>query len=129
MNATVRSTLVDLASSRTQPDEADAVLFPLSYRQTQVLFAQAVGRAATALRARGQDAGRLDGVTWHALRHTFASRLVMAWTSGRPRSSGVAGHWRWSSAYPIPVRRVAEEGLPGNVSSGRVAFVIVRRYN
>jgi site-specific recombinase XerC len=27
---------------------------------------------------RASEAGRLDGVTWHALRHTFASRLVAA---------------------------------------------------
>ncbi len=37
-------------------------------------------RPRGALRAAGREdeAARLDGVTWHALRHTFASRLVAA---------------------------------------------------
>jgi integrase len=26
----------------------------------------------------GQDPNRLDGVTWHTLRHTFASRFILA---------------------------------------------------
>jgi integrase len=39
-----------------------------------------VAAAQTTLRAAGREdeAARLDGVTWHALRHTFASRLVAA---------------------------------------------------
>ena len=41
---------------------------------------RAVAAAQTTLRAAGREdeAARLDGVTWHALRHTFASRLVAA---------------------------------------------------
>jgi integrase len=50
MNATVRAALVDLASDRVRPDDPDERLFPLSYRQTQILFAQAVERAQGQLR-------------------------------------------------------------------------------
>jgi len=41
---------------------------------------RAVQAAQAMLRAAGRDdeAAWLDGVTWHALRHTFASRLVAA---------------------------------------------------
>jgi len=39
-----------------------------------VQAAQAILRSA----GREDEATRLDGVTWHALRHTFASRLVAA---------------------------------------------------
>jgi len=41
---------------------------------------RAIQAAQATLRAAGREdeAARLDGVTWHALRHTFASRLVAA---------------------------------------------------
>jgi integrase len=42
------------------------------------LFGRAVARAQVALRDAGKDSSRLEGFTWHGLRHTFASRLVMA---------------------------------------------------
>jgi site-specific recombinase XerD len=78
MNAVARSVLLDLAGQRVRTDDPDVRLFPLSYRQTHILFARAVARAQELLRDAGRDASRLDGLTWHGLRHTFASRLVMA---------------------------------------------------
>jgi integrase len=92
MNAAVRAALVDLASGRARPDEPDERLFPLSYRQTQILFAQAVARAQGMLRDAGQDPSRLDGVTWHTCRHTFASRLTMAGVD--LRTVAELGGWR-----------------------------------
>ena len=43
-------------------------------------FVRAVQAGQATLRSAGREdeAARLDGVTWHALRHTFASRLVAA---------------------------------------------------
>jgi site-specific recombinase XerD len=70
--------LLDLAGGRARTDDPDERLFPLSHRQTHILFARAIARAQELLRDGGRDASRLDGLTWHGLRHTFASRLVMA---------------------------------------------------
>jgi integrase len=78
MNAVVREVLMDLAAQRVRPDDPDERLFPLSHRQTAILFARAVERARATLWDAGRDASRLDGFTWHGLRHSFASRLVMA---------------------------------------------------
>jgi site-specific recombinase XerD len=78
INAAARGVLLDLAGRRVRTDDPDERLFPLSHRQTHILFARAVTRAQGLLRDAGRDASRLDGLTWHGLRHTFASRLVMA---------------------------------------------------
>jgi hypothetical protein len=47
-----------------------------------------------ALRAAGKDdeAARLGGVTWHGLRHTWASRLTMRGVD--PRTLQILGNWR-----------------------------------
>src|SRR5262249_8467847 len=58
MNSTVRSALVDLASRRERPDDPDERLFPLSHRQTAILFAKAAERAREALRDAGTDASK-----------------------------------------------------------------------
>jgi site-specific recombinase XerD len=78
LNAVARAVLFELAARRTDPHAAGTRLFPLSYRRTHELFAAAVTQAHAKLRADGRDPARLDGLTWHGLRHTFASRLVMA---------------------------------------------------
>ena len=92
MNAAVRSALVGLASARARPDDPDEPLFPLSYRQTAILFAQAVARARGTLRDAGQDPTPLDGFSWHGCRHTFASRLTMAGVD--LRTVAELGGWR-----------------------------------
>jgi site-specific recombinase XerD len=78
MNAAVRSVLMDVAAGRERPDDPTEVVFSLSYRHAVRLFGRAVERAQAALRDAGKDTSRLEGFTWHGLRHTFASRLVMA---------------------------------------------------
>jgi site-specific recombinase XerC len=67
----------ELSEGRDDPDEP---LFRAAYRTVGGEFLRAVRAAQVTLRAAGQEdeAARLDGVTWHALRHTFASRLVAA---------------------------------------------------
>lgn len=92
MNATVLGALVDLASRRARPDDPDEQLFPLSHRQTAILLARAVERARAALRDAGRDLSRLEGFTWHGLRHTFASRLAMAGVDLRTLQE--LGGWR-----------------------------------
>jgi integrase len=131
MNGTVRSALVDLASGRACPDDPDERLFPLSYRQTAILFASAVERARGALRDAGRDPSRLEGFTWHGLRHTFASRLVMAGVDLRTVQE--LGGWRtvamvqrYAHLSPAHLQAAVErlvgrsEPPPAEASPGRV---------
>jgi site-specific recombinase XerD len=80
LNRAGRGALMDLATLRHRTDDPDEPLCRTAYRTVSREFGRAVQAAQVTLRAAGQDgeAGRLDGVTWHALRHTFASRLVIA---------------------------------------------------
>lgn len=69
-------------------------MFPRRYREPDKFFPRAVKRAQEALReaGRGDEAARLDGVTWHGLRHTWASRLTMAGVD--PRTLQTLRNWR-----------------------------------
>jgi integrase len=82
MNTMVRSVLVSLAGERTPDGEAYVFAAPGESppRQAGKWFYRAVNAARTRLAKEGHtdDAQRLDGFTWHCLRHTFASRLAMA---------------------------------------------------
>ena len=78
MNAIVQKTLVDLATHRLRPEDPKELVFACPYREAAKFFPQAMTRARAILRTLGDDPGRLEGFTWHGLRHTFASRLVMA---------------------------------------------------
>ena len=78
MNSLVRSAVMDLATARRHPDDPTEPVFRCPHAQADKFFPKAVERARAALREANQDAGRLEGYTWHCNRHTFASRLVMA---------------------------------------------------
>ncbi len=95
MNSVVRSVLVDLATRRTRPDDADEPVFKPQPKQSDVFFPQAVQRAQAALREQGRDATRLDGYVWHSNRHSFASRLVMAGVDLRTLQE--LGGWKTAS--------------------------------
>ena len=75
-----RSALLDLAAKRARPGEPGELVSHVAHRTVSREFVRAVAAAQGTLRAEGREdeASRLDGVTWHALRHTFASRLVAA---------------------------------------------------
>ena len=77
-NATVRQVLLDLATSRQRPADPKEPVFACPYREAAKFFPQTIARAQAILRRLGRDTSRLEGFTWHGLRHTFASRLVMA---------------------------------------------------
>jgi hypothetical protein len=80
-----------------------------AYRTVARAFALAVGQVQKALRAQGRNAGHLDNYSWHANRHTFASRLVMA---GVDPKNG-AGAWRLkNSKYGAAVRASGTEPSP-----------------
>ena len=63
-----------------RPDDHNEPVFRGTYRTVSRDFVRAVQAAQGTLRAAGSadEASNLNGVTWHALRHTFASRLVAA---------------------------------------------------
>jgi site-specific recombinase XerD len=78
MNSTVRSVLLDLGSQRKRPSDPSEPVFTCRHAQADKFFPRTVEKARKALAARGKDASRLEGFTWHGNRHTFASRLAMA---------------------------------------------------
>jgi site-specific recombinase XerC len=84
-------------------------------------FVRAVQAAQFTLRAAGREdeAARLDGVTWHALRHTFASRLVAAGVDLRAVQE--LGGWRTLSM----VQRYAHLS-PGHLAAAAEKIVPVR---
>jgi len=61
-------------------EDPEELVSKAAYRTLPREFVRAVAAAQATLREAGREdeAARLDGVTWHALRHTFASRLVAA---------------------------------------------------
>ena len=52
-----------------------------------IRFQEILGEAG-----KDDEAARLDGVSWHGLRHTWASRLTMAGVD--PRTLQTLGNWR-----------------------------------
>ncbi len=112
VNSTAQAALTDLATLRSCPNEPDEPLFRAAYRSVSREFVRAVRTAQATLRAAGQEdeAARLDGVTWHALRHTFASRLVTAGVDLRTVQE--LGGWRTLSI----VRRYAHLS-PGHLTA------------
>jgi integrase len=78
INATVRQVLLDLATRRQRPADPEEPVLACPYREAAKFFPQTIARAQDILRRPGQDPSRLEGFTWHGLRHTVVSRVVMA---------------------------------------------------
>jgi site-specific recombinase XerD len=78
LNTTARAALTDLGTRRLHPTDQDELVSRGAYCTVSREFVRAVQAAQATLRSanREEEAARLDGVTWHALRHTFASRQV-----------------------------------------------------
>jgi integrase len=93
-NSALRGVLTTMAMERTRPDDPRESVFPRRYREPDKFFPRAVERAQEGLLAagHGDQAARLDGVTWHGLRHTWASRLTMRGVD--PRTLQTLGGWR-----------------------------------
>jgi len=123
MNASVRQVLLDLATRRQRPDDPKEPVFDCPYREASKFFPQTVARAQAILRALGQSPSRLEGFSWHGLRHTFASRLVMSGADLRTVQD--LGGWRtlsmvtrYSHLAPDHLRAAVERLVPAGRSSG-----------
>jgi len=116
LNSAARSALMDLAALRRRPNDPEEPICRPAYRTVSREFVRAVRAAQGTLRASGREgeAARLDGVTWHALRHTFASRLVAAGVDLRTVQE--LGGWRTLSM----VQRYA------HLSPGHLAAAVER---
>jgi integrase len=121
MNSVVTSVLFDLGARRLHPNDPDEQIFTGAYRTVARAFSQAVTTAQGRLRAAGKDASRLDGYTWHANRHTFASRLVMA--EVKMRTVQELGGWktlsmvqRYAHLAPGHLRAAVERLAPSNAT-------------
>jgi len=88
----VRKVLLDLATRRQRSEDPTESVFAYPYREASKFFPQVVERAQAILRTLGRDPSRLEGFTWHGLRHTFASRLVMS--GADLRTVQELGGWR-----------------------------------
>jgi len=91
MNSLVRELLTELATARTRLGDPREAVFVDAPRRPDDFFPAAVERARTALAGAGKDASQLHAYTWHANRHTWASRLTMAGVD--PRTIMALGGW------------------------------------
>ena len=120
LNSAARGALLDLAGQRRRPADPDELVCRGAYRTVSREFVRAVQAAQATLRSadREDEAARLDGVTWHALRHTFASRLVAAGVDLRTVQE--LGGWRTLSR----VQRYAHLS-PGHLAAAVEKIVAV----
>jgi integrase len=93
-NSDVDRVVLEMGTRRKRPTDPHEPVFPRRYREPDKFFPRAVQRAREALREAGHhdEAAGLDGVSWHGLRHTWASRLTMAGVD--PRTLQALGNWR-----------------------------------
>jgi integrase len=124
-NLAVGAVLMEMGSQRLRPNDPNEHVFPRRYREPDKFFPRAVRRAQGALREAGQhdEAARLDGVSWHGLRHTWASRLTMSGVD--PRTLQTLGGWRslsmverYSHLSPDHLRSAVEKLVPARSLDG-----------
>ena len=114
-NTATEGVLLEMGAQRIRPNDPHEPVFPSRYREPDK-FLRAVQRAQEAFREAGKhdEAVRLSGVSWHGLRHTWASRLTMAGvdprtlqTLGGCRSLSMVG--RYSHLSPDHLRAALEK--------------------
>ena len=95
MNSLLRELLVERATERKRLGDRRESVFSGAPARPEEFFPRAVETARLALTEAGKDATQLARYTWHANRHTWASRLAMWWASMRGRSWRSAGGATW----------------------------------
>jgi hypothetical protein len=114
MNSLVRELLVDLATERKRLRDPREGVFPDAPARPDDFFPRAVEAARAALMEAGKEVVQLTGHTWHANRHTWASRSPWPASTRAPlwRSAGGAiwGCWRATATsrpdiFRLPSRR------------------------
>jgi integrase len=119
-NSSIDRVLLEMGTSRSRPGDPQESVFPRRYREPDKFFPRAVERAKEFLREAGlhDEAARLEGVSWHGLRHTWASRLTMAGVD--PRTLQTLGNWRslsmverYSHLSPDHLRAAVEKLVSG----------------
>ena len=83
MNSLVRELLVERATERKRLKDPREHVFPDAPARPDDFFPRAVESARATLEGAGQEAVQLARYTWHANRHTWASRLTMAGVDAR----------------------------------------------
>jgi hypothetical protein len=83
IHSLVRELLVDLATERKRLRDPREGVFPDAPARPDDFFPRAVEAARAALLEAGKEVAQLTGYTWHANRHTWASRLSMAGVDAR----------------------------------------------
>jgi integrase len=126
MNSLVRDTLAELAPTRKRLGDPREGVFADAPQRPEGFFPAAVKRARIALAGAAQDPAQLDGYTWHANRHTWASRLTMAGVD--PRTIMALGGWsnmgmlaRYSHLTPGHLQAAVEKLVPAPVTSAELA--------
>ena len=117
MNSLVRNVLTEIATARKRLGDPREAVFADAPPRPEGFFPRAVKQARSALAGAGQDPAQLDGYTWHANRHTWASRLTM--TGVDPRTIMALGGWsntgmlaRYSHLTPGHLQAAVEKLAP-----------------
>jgi integrase len=126
MNSLVRDVMTELATARKRIGDSREAVFADGPQRPEEFFPRAVTRPRAALAGAEQDPAQLDGYTWHANRHTWASRLTMAGVD--PRTIMVLGGWsnmgmlaRYSHLTPGHLQAAVEKLVPAPVTPAELA--------
>jgi len=125
-NSAVGAVLTAMGTERLRPSDPNEHVFPrVATGEPDKFFPRAVRGAQEALQEAGHhdQAARLDGVSWHGFRHTWASRLTMR--GADPRTLQTLGRLallsmveRYSHLSPDHLRTAGRETGASKASRG-----------